>query len=143
MDALARRGHTHCLRRAYTASPVRGEVTGAEKDDIGSCSRVGCIDNPKARPWILAVEGGAPSDRCRARCRTRLPRGKPTRTVEAWRGGWTCTGACGSERSCHHLQPAAALPSRAAVREHEWRPDPGVLLRRSNGGVTQFANAYQ
>jgi hypothetical protein len=41
---------------------------------------------------------------------TRLPRGKPTRAIEAWRGG----------RCSQPIHPAAALDRGAALCEHEW-----------------------
>src|ERR1700722_15195463 len=116
MDAPARRGHTRCLRRACTASAVRRAGT-ADRDSVGLVSRACGTFDPKARPCTLAAEGGAPRDDCRARSRTRLPRGKPTRAVEAWGGCWIGTDACGAERSSQRLQPAAAFDRGAAVRE--------------------------
>ena len=83
MDAPAGRGHTRCLRRACTASAVR-RVGTADRDSVGRVSRACCTFDPKARPCTLAVEGGATRDDYRARSRTRLPRGKPTRAIEAW-----------------------------------------------------------
>ena len=87
MDAPAGRGHTRGLRRACTASAVRGAVTGADEDRLGSRSHACCTFDPTARPRVLVVEGGAPRDDWRGRGRTRLPRGKPTRAIESWRGG--------------------------------------------------------
>ena len=71
--------------RRLLSGELSQEPTGTA---VGRRSRAGRADDPKARPGILAVEGGAPRDDRRARRRTRLPRGKPTRALEArWRRG--------------------------------------------------------
>ena len=112
---------------------VRGLLSGEPAQPtgtrVGRGSRACCAFNPKARPGILAIEGGAPRDDCRARRRTRLPRGKPTHAIEAWRRG------CAS----HRLQSAAAFPRGTAVRELKRRREPGLLLRRAHRGAAQLA----
>ena len=96
------------LRRACTASAVRGAGT-ADRDPVGRGSRACCAFDPKARSGILAVEGGAPGDDRRSRRRTRLPRGRPARAIEASRGGG---GDEGSAPRCGHASTRRRIPSR-------------------------------
>ena len=81
------------------------------QDSVRRGSRVCRAFDPKARSGTLAVECDAPRDDGRARSRARLPRGQPTRAIEAWRRGG----------SRHRLQSTAALPRGAAVCKPERR----------------------
>ncbi len=53
-------------------------VTGTDGYRAGGRSRDRCADDPKARPAMVALEGGAPCGDRGARPRTRLLRGEPT-----------------------------------------------------------------
>ena len=100
MDAPAGRSRTRSLRRACPAPAVRGVITGANGHPVGSRSRVYCAGDP-TRLAILAIEGGVLGDDRRGRHRAGLPRGKPTRAIEAFRGGCSGDAHCVRRASNH------------------------------------------
>ena len=138
MDAPAGRGHT----RAFVERVRRllsGEPSQEPTEHPGSRSRDRCAGDRESPSCILARSKAALlATIAVVVARTRLPRGKPTRALEAWRRLGPAPRACRSARP-GRLRPAAALHRGAAVREHERRQGAGVLLRRAHRGAAQLA----